>query len=104
MSNNSKIILMGLAMIGAAFGADTGAESAGSNVGALAKGLAGIGAGLAVVGTGIGIGAIFGRAAEAIARQPEAADEIRNTVNLPLFLLEGVGIIAIVVCILAVVL
>ena len=72
--------------------------------GALTKGLAGIGAGLAVIGAGIGIGGIFGKAAEAIARQPEAADEIRSTVNLPLFLLEGVGIIAIVVCILAVVL
>ena len=104
MSNNSKIILIGLAMISTAFGADAGAESAGSNVGALAKGLAGIGAGLAVIGAGIGIGGIFGKAAEATARQPEAANEIRSTVNLPLFLLEGVGIIALVVCILAVVL
>ncbi|MBT5428060.1 MAG: F0F1 ATP synthase subunit C, partial [Bacteroidetes bacterium] len=43
-------------------------------------------------------------AAEATARQPEAANEIRSTVNLPLFLLEGVAIIALVVCILAVVL
>ena len=103
MSNNSKIILIVFAMISTAFGADTGAES-GPGVGALAKGLAGIGAGLAVVGAGIGIGGIFGRAAEAIARQPEAANEIRGTVNLPLFLLEGVGIIALVVCILAVVL
>ena len=39
---------------------------------------------------GIGIGKIFGSAAEATARQPEAANEIRSTVNLPLFLLEGV--------------
>ena len=105
MSNNSKIILMVLAMISTAFGADAEvATSAGSNVGALAKGLAGIGAGLAVIGAGIGIGGIFGKAAEATARQPEAANEIRSTVNLPLFLLEGVGIIALVVCILAVVL
>ena len=105
MSNNSKIILIGLAMISTAFGADAEvATSAGSNVGALAKGLAGIGAGLAVIGAGIGIGGIFGKAAEATARQPEAANEIRSTVNLPLFLLEGVGIIALVVCILAVVL
>ena len=62
------------------------------------------GAGLVVIGAGIGIGGIFGKAAEATARQPEAANEIRSTVNLPLFLLEGVGIIALVVCILAVVL
>ena len=36
--------------------------------------------------------------------QPEAAKDITGAVNLPLFLLEGVGIIALVVCILAVVL
>ena len=52
---------------------------------------------------GIGIGNIFGRAAEAVARQPEATNDIRGTVNLPLFLVEGVAIIALVVCILAVV-
>ena len=67
------------------------------------KGLAAIGAGLAAIGAGIGIGNIFGRAAEATARQPEATNEIKGTVNLPLFLLEGVAIIALVVCILAVV-
>ena len=108
MLKNNKIILMILGVISIAFGQDPHVAEAvaesGPGVGALAKGLAGIGAGLAVVGAGIGIGGIFGRAAEAIARQPEAADEIRSTVNLPLFLLEGVGIIAIVVCILAVVL
>ena len=65
---------------------------------------AGIGAGIVVIGAGLGIGNIFGRAAEATARQPEATDDIKATVNLPLFLLEGVAIIALVVCILAVVL
>ena len=42
-------------------------------------------------------------AAKSIARQPEAAKDISGAVNLPLFLLEGVAIIALVVCILAVV-
>ena len=65
---------------------------------------AALGAGLSVIGAGIGIGKIFASAAESTARQPEAANEIRSTVNLPLFLLEGVSIIALVVCILAVVL
>ena len=65
---------------------------------------AAIGAGLAVIGAGIGIGNVFSATAESIACQPEAANEIRSTVNLPLFLLEGVAIIALVVCILAVVL
>ena len=65
---------------------------------------AALGAGVVVIGAGVGIGKIFSSAAEATARQPEAANEIRSTVNLPLFLLEGVAIIALVVCILAVVL
>ena len=95
---------MALALIGMAFGVDADPAVAIAAAGSMTKGLAGIGAGLAVIGAGIGIGGIFGKAAEATARQPEAANEIRSTVNLPLFLLEGVGIIALVVCILAVVL
>ena len=39
---------------------------------------AGIGIGLAIVGAGIGLGRIGGQVAEAIARQPEAAGEIRG--------------------------
>ena len=62
-----------------------------------------MGAGLAVIGAGIGIGLIGYGVAQAIARQPEATNDIKGTVNLPLFLLEGVAIIALVVCILAVV-
>ena len=65
---------------------------------------AGLGAGIVVIGAGLGIGLLAFAAANATARQPEAAGEIRSTVNLPLFLLEGVAIIALVVCILAVVL
>ena len=65
---------------------------------------AGIGAGIVVVGAGLGIGLLAFAAANATARQPEAAADIRATVNLPLFLLEGVAIISLVVCILAVVL
>tara|TARA_B100001013_G_C24535999_1_gene412676 strand:+ start:148 stop:423 length:276 start_codon:yes stop_codon:yes gene_type:complete len=61
-----------------------------------------LGAGLAVVGAGIGIGLLAYSAAGAIARQPEAVKEITGAVNLPLFLLEGVAIIALVVCLLSV--
>ena len=62
-----------------------------------------LGAGLVVIGAGIGIGLLAFAAANAIARQPEAVKEIVSAVNLPLFLLEGVAIIGLVVCILAVV-
>jgi F-type H+-transporting ATPase subunit c len=64
---------------------------------------AAIGAGLAVVGAGIGIGKLAAGAAEAIGRQPSAAAQITGAVNLPLFLLEGVAIIAEVVALLVVI-
>ena len=60
-----------------------------------------LGAGLVAIGAGIGIGMLAFAAANAIARQPEAAKDITGAVNLPLFLLEGVAIIGLVVCILA---
>ena len=55
---------------------------------------AAIGLGIIVVGAGIGIGRFAAAAADGIARQPEAADKITGAVNLPLFLLEGVAILA----------
>ena len=54
-----------------------------------------LGMGAAVIGAGLGIGKLAAAAAESIARQPEAAPEITAAVNLPLFLLEGVAIIAV---------
>lgn len=63
---------------------------------------AGLGAGLVAIGAGLGIGKFAAAAAEAIARQPSAASSIVGAVNLPLFLLEGVAIIGLVVCILIV--
>jgi F-type H+-transporting ATPase subunit c len=55
---------------------------------------AAIGLGMVVIGAGMGIGKFAAAAAESIARQPSAADKIVGAVNLPLFLLEGVAIIA----------
>ena len=55
---------------------------------------AAIGLGIIVVGAGLGIGRFAAAAADGIARQPEAADKITVAVNLPLFLLEGVAILA----------
>ena len=43
---------------------------------------------------GYGLNPFASAAAESIARQPEAADKITGAVNLPLFLLEGVAILA----------
>ena len=55
---------------------------------------AAFGLGMIVIGAALGIGKFAAAAAEGIARQPGAADKITGAVNLPLFLLEGVAIIA----------
>jgi F-type H+-transporting ATPase subunit c len=57
---------------------------------------AGIGIGLAILGAGIGLGRIGGQVAEGIARQPEAAGDIRQAGLLIAVLLEGATIIALV--------
>jgi F-type H+-transporting ATPase subunit c len=65
---------------------------------ALAKLGAGIGAGLAAIGAGIGIGRIGGGAVEAIARQPEAAGDIRSNMIVSAALIEGAAFFAMVIC------
>ncbi|MGD0728192.1 MAG: ATP synthase F0 subunit C [Spirochaetia bacterium] len=62
-----------------------------------------LGAGLAVLGVGLGLGKIGSSAVEGIARQPEAAGKIQTNMLLTAVLVEGVGIIALVICILAIV-
>jgi F-type H+-transporting ATPase subunit c len=62
----------------------------------------GIGLGLVVIGAGIGIGRLAGGVAEGVARQPSAAAQIVGATNLPLFLLEGVAILAEVFLLLAI--
>jgi F-type H+-transporting ATPase subunit c len=61
-----------------------------------------IGAGLAAVGAGIGIGQIGKGAVEAIARQPEASNDIRSNMILAAALVEGVALLAAVAGLLAV--
>ena len=62
------------------------------------------GLGLIVIGAGLGIGKGAAAAAEGISRQPAAAAQITGTVNLPIFLLEGVAILAEVFVLIVVVL
>ena len=61
---------------------------------------AAIGAGIAVLGAGFGIGKIGGAAMDGIARQPEASGDIRMSMIIAAALVEGVALIAIVVCLL----
>lgn len=61
---------------------------------------AGVGAGLAVLGAGLGIGNIGKHAGEAIARQPEATDNIRGNALILAALVEGVALFGVVVALL----
>lgn len=60
-----------------------------------------IGAGLAVIGGGLGIGRIGGSAAEAAARQPEAYGQIQTLMIISAALIEGATLFAVVVGMLA---
>ncbi|MGA7837427.1 MAG: ATP synthase F0 subunit C [Ignavibacteriaceae bacterium] len=61
---------------------------------------AGIGAGIAVIGAGLGIGKLAGSALEAMGRQPEAAAPIRTAMIIAAALIEGIAFFALVICIL----
>ena len=61
-----------------------------------------IGAGLAAIGAGIGIGQIGKGAVEAIARQPEASNDIRTNMILTSAFIEGVALFAVIAGLLAV--
>ena len=54
-----------------------------------------VGAGLVVIGVGLGIGRIGGSAMEAIARQPEAYGKIQTAMLIVAALIEGIGFAAI---------
>ena len=69
---------------------------------ALAHFGAAIGAGIAAIAAGIGIGKIGGNAMEAIARQPESTGDIRSNMIVIAALIEGVALLALVICLLAV--
>ena len=100
----SPLFLLVVVFAGLTVSPAFGAEEAAPATKDLALLGAAIGAGLVVFGAGLGIGRFTAAAAESTARQPEAAVDIRTTVNLPLFLLEGVAIIAEVVLLLIVLL
>lgn len=56
-----------------------------------------VGAGLSVIGAGIGIGLIGGRAMEAMARQPEVMGKIQSAMLIAAALVEGAALFGIVV-------
>jgi len=63
--------------------------------------MAAVGAGLAVIGAGLGIARIGGSAMDAIARQPEASSKIQTNMIVAAALIEGAALFAIVVALIA---
>lgn len=81
---------------------EAAAQVASVDFGAFAKFGAAIGAGLAAIGAGIGIGRIGGSAVEAIARQPEAAGQIQTNMIITAAFVEGVALFAVITAVLAI--
>src|SRR6266851_3868570 len=61
---------------------------------------AGIGAGLTIIGAGIGFGKIGASALESMARQPETAGKVQTAMLIIAALLEGATFFSLAVCIL----
>ena len=62
-----------------------------------------LGAGIAVIGAGSGIGRIGAQAMDALARQPEKIGDLRSSMIIAAALVEGVAFLAVIVALLAVV-
>ena len=60
---------------------------------------AGLGAGMAVIGAGVGIGKLAAAAMEGMARQPDAANDIKGGMIITAAFIEGVTLFAEVICI-----
>jgi F-type H+-transporting ATPase subunit c len=71
----------------------------------LAEGFSGslntIGAGLAIIGAGLGIGRIGGSAVESMARQPEVQGRVFTSMILAAALIEGAAFFALIICLIA---
>lgn len=63
---------------------------------------AALGAGLAIIGAGIGIGRIGGQAVEGMSRQPEAATKIQGAMIIAAALIEGATFFALIVCLIGI--
>ena len=81
-------------LLQAATDAAAAADATGKGYGLIGAGIA---AGLAVLGAGVGIGRIGGQAVEGMARQPENSAQIQTAMIIAAALVEGVALFAAVV-------
>lgn len=62
---------------------------------------AAVGAGLVIIGAGLGIGRIGSSAVESMARQPEVAGNIQTAMIISAALIEGATFFGLIVCMMA---
>jgi F-type H+-transporting ATPase subunit c len=62
----------------------------------------GLGMGICLLGAGLGIGKLSSSALEGAARQPEAAGTLQTMMIIPAAMIEGLGLLALVVAFLGV--
>lgn len=77
---------------------DAPAAGAAAAGGAALIKLASFGAGLVVIGAGLGISRLSAAAFESMARQPEVAGDIRGAMVIVAAMIEGAAVIGLIVC------
>ena len=80
--------------------APAGGGAAGASLPGGTKFGLGIGAGLVMIGAGLGFGKIGSAALESMARQPEAGKDVRTAMIIIAALLEGATFFALAICLL----
>jgi F-type H+-transporting ATPase subunit c len=106
MSKRTALIMTALAVVLMALPLFAGAQEAAGGAwtaDSLAKLGGAIGAGIAVIGGGLGIGRIGGSAVEAIARQPEAGGAVQTAMIITAAMIEGAALFGVIVGLLAVI-
>ena len=61
---------------------------------------AGLGAGLAIIGAGVGFGRIGAAALESMARQPETAGRVQTAMLIIAAMFEGATLLSLIICLL----
>ncbi|HAM34434.1 MAG TPA: ATP synthase F0 subunit C [Elusimicrobia bacterium] len=62
----------------------------------------GVGVGICLIGAALGIGKLASSALEGAARQPEAAGSLQTMMIIPAAMIEGLGLLALVIAFMAV--
>ena len=95
----SQFVKMGMLVMAAfvAMSVPAMAQDSGSAV-AFSGASGAFGAGLVLLGAGLGIGKIGAAAVESMARQPEVAGDIRGAMIVAAALVEGATFFALIVC------